>query len=159
MGVACNLQVIVISLGGPLCSDKFLDSAKSASTQLMSFGETENILRVLLRHFIVGIWSTECPTRLMEAVKLLLPPDILSRILFVCPSYKSRKPYDFCYFVNIFKKASISRRTGQYLWPKCVVVADLDPLKNPRLAIVHYLQYQYHQTGRLRGICKALRLK
>lgn len=152
------MQVIVIALHGPLCSNEVLDSAKSNLAQLPCFDETTDIIRVLLRSYNVGIWSSECPGRLMEAVELLLPPDILSQILFVCASNNSRRP-SFFRLVNMFKKASINRRSVQYLWPKCVVVADLDPFKNPTKAIVHYLTHHFHETGRVAGLCKALRLE
>jgi hypothetical protein len=158
INVVCNSQVIVLSLRGPLCSDEVLNSVKSGSTQLPSFANTIDVIRILLRHFNVGIWSSNLPNRLEEVVDIILPPEILSQILFVCASTRTRRPYDYCYFLRLFKRTSIERRTGKYLWPKCVVVADLDPYLNPRLALVHYLQYLSHKTGRLRGICKDLRL-
>ena len=152
------MQVISIALRGQLCSDEVLDSARSDSTHLPCFDESTSIIRVLLRYFKVGIWSNQGPDRLTEAVQLLLPPDILSEIIFLYPSKSSERP-SYCHCLKMFKEASTCRQTGLYLRPECVVFADLDPFGNPRKGIVHYMSYLSVKTRRIGGICRALRLE
>ena len=85
-------------------------------------------IKILLRSFKVGIWSSMVPSRLKKVLEVLLPDQIQSKLLFFYGRNKCGRIIDnpFCY--KVLDRLSKDCKTKEFCLPDKVLIVDVQPM-------------------------------
>ena len=87
-------------------------------------------IKILLRSFKVGIWSSMVPSRLKKVLEVLLPDQIQSKNLFFYGRNKCGRIIDnpFCY--KVLDRLSKDCKTKEFCLPDKVLMVDVQPMRH-----------------------------
>lgn len=127
-------NVIVFSVNGVLCFEDYggFNPAMLDFKRIRRRPGLHSFLRILLKHFHVGIWSSMPSGRLRLVIEFLLPQDIRSKLLFVYGRNKCHKPDWYPYCDKVILRLTNDYRTREVCRPDRILMVDDFPWRNRR---------------------------